>query len=308
MNYSDKKPKCIHKYLTKSYIEQKMTPGLGDFLRGTVSLFKLSEIYNYDVFIDKKSHIFFSFFEDDENYINDGFINDVIDYSELKIDAIDYGKLNPKNLEDLFKKQKNFSIYTNAFYTKNEKGQYVNFGKIPENIQNKLKNLLIPKKIVKDKLEYIFKNIYKINENEKFKIIHIRLGDNYLVNNKKNSNYDFLLKNILEHILFIINNSYKYINYNNELVDYKYILITDTKELAFDIVKSIPQILYWNNKKIHMGYSDNQNEENILDTIIDFITLSKSQEIIGNNSGFSRSVSEIYNINYHHIFDIDYYN
>uniref|UniRef100_A0A6C0HT47 GDP-fucose protein O-fucosyltransferase n=1 Tax=viral metagenome TaxID=1070528 RepID=A0A6C0HT47_9ZZZZ len=301
MNYSDKKLKCIHKYLTKSYIEKKMTPGLGDFLRGTVSLFKLSEIYNYDVFIDKKSHIFFSFFEDDENYINDGSINDVIDYSELKIDAIDYGKLNPDLLEDIFKKQKDFSIVTNTFYTKNENGEYVNFGKIPENIQNKLKKLLIPTKIVKDKLEDIFKNIYKLKDNEKFKTIHVRLGDNYLVNNKKNHNYYDLLKHISENILTVINNDKNYFNY-------KYIFITDTIELAVDIVKIIPEILYWNNKKTHMGYSDNQNEENILDTIIDFIILSKSQEIIGNNSGFSRSVSEIYNIKYNHIFDIEYFN
>jgi len=55
-----------------------------------------------------------------------------------------------------------------------------------------------------------------------------------------------------------------------------------------------------------MGYSDNQNQENILNTIIDFITLSKSKEILGNNSGFSRYVSEIYNIKYNSIFEIKY--
>jgi len=272
MNYLNKKPNCIHKYLSRPYTEKHVL-GLGDFLRGTVMLFKLSEIYNYNVFIDKKSHIFFSFFEDDENYVNDGSINDIIEYDTI------YPDILPDTLEDVFKKQKDFSIYTNVYYTKNENGEYVNFGKIPENIQNKLKKLLTPNKIVKDKLEYIFKNIYNLKNGEKFKIFHIRLGDNYIVKNKKNNNYHYLLENILEHISFIINNGKKYINNDNKYVDYKYILITDTIELGIDVAKIIPEILYWDNKKTHMGYSDNQNKENILDTIIDFITLSKSEEI-----------------------------
>ena len=293
MNIIKKKPICIHKYLTKPHIIKNIIgqppSGLGDFLRGTVALFKLSEIYNYDVFIDKKSHPFFSFFEYDINYINDNSIDD---------DIFDLWNYETYKLEELFKKQDNFLVHTNCFYTKNENGEYVNFGKIPENIQNKIKNLLIPKKIVNDKLEYIFKNIYKLKDYEKFKTIHIRLGDNYLLNNKKSNDYDYLLKNILEHISFIIYNDNRY----------KYILLTDSKILSNDIIKFIPEILYWDNEKIHMGYSDNQNQENILDTIIDFITLTKSEEIIGNDSGFSRSVSEIYNIKYNHIFDISYFN
>jgi len=292
MNISEKKSICIHKYITKPYTINniKRPPsGLGDFLRGTVALFKLSEIYNYDIFIDKKSHIFFSYFEDDENYINNGYINNEFELWEN----------NSYKLEELFKSQEDFSINTNAFYTKDENGEYVNFGKIPENIQNKLKKLLIPNKNVKDKLEYVFKNIYNLKDGEKIKTFHIRLGDKYLVKNEKSINYKIIFEMILKVVKFIIDNKY---------IDYKYILLTDSSELAFYIINNIPEILYWDNKKTHMGYSDNQNQENILDTIIDFITLTKSEEIIGNDSGFSRSVSEIYNIKYNHIFDISYFN
>jgi len=251
-------------------------------------LFKLSEIYNYDVFIDKESHPFFSFFEDDENYIKLVYVDEAYDVYQKETDK----------LEKYFKTQHTFSIHTNAFYTKNENGEYINFGKIPENIQNKLKKLLIPKKVVNNKLEYVFKNIYKLKDDEKFKTIHIRLGDKYLLKNEKSNNYKIIFEMILKVIQFIIDNKY---------IDYKYILLTDSNELAFYIINNIPEILYWDNKKIHMGYSDNQNQENILDTIIDFITLSKSEEILGNNSSFSRSVSEIYNIKYNQIFDIGLY-
>jgi len=271
-----KKPKCIHKYLPN--IKSTTPPGLGDFLRGTVRLYKCSEIYNYNVFIDKNIHPFFSFFEDDENYINDGSTNDII---ELMGDNQNF----QKNLEELFKKNENFSILTSLFYTKNENGIYENYGKIPENIQNKLKKLLVPNKIVKDKLEDVFKNIYKLDKEEKYKVIHIRTGDKYLINNEKYNNYDDYIKNLLLKILFYI---------KNDDTNYKYILISDSKEFALDIKNFLPRILYWDNKKTHIGYLN--NEEGLLDTIIDFITLSKSEEIVSNGSGFSEIVSEIYNI------------
>jgi hypothetical protein len=268
---------CIHKYLTKC-ITTTTSPGLGDFLRGTVRLYKCSEIYNYNVFIDKNIHPFFSFFEDHENYINDGSRNDII---ELMGDNQNF----QKKLEELFEKNEKFSILTTLFYTKNENGIYTNYGKIPENIQNKLKNLLVPNKIVKDKLEDVFKNIYKLNKEEKYKVIHIRTGDKYLVNNETYNNHDDYIKNLLLKILLFI---------KNDDTNYKYILISDSKEFALDITKFLPRILYWDNKKTHIGYLN--NEDGLLDTIIDFITLSKSEEIVSNGSGFSEIVSEIYNI------------
>ena len=45
------KNRCIHKYLTV-YKTTDNTHGLGDFLRGTITLFKYSQIYGYDLFID----------------------------------------------------------------------------------------------------------------------------------------------------------------------------------------------------------------------------------------------------------------
>ena len=267
---------CIHKYLricNDSNIGN-LPPGLGDFLRGTVALYKYSEIYNYDVFIDKKIHPIFLFFEENENYINDGITDNVIEI---------FNK-NPIELENIFKKNENFSVITNCFYTKNENNNLENFGKISENIQQKLKSILIPNEILKNNIRNVFDKVYNLQENDKYKIIHLRFGDNFLINNIFDENIFYMYNNLIK----------KYVNSNKNI---KIVLISDSK-VALNIKHSIPEILYWDNNKTHLGGLNNNNENSILDTLTDFITLSKSEEIISNGSGFSKIISEIYNIKY----------
>lgn len=61
---------CIHKYLQRcnSY-KLQILPGLADFLRGTIAIFKFAKKYNYEVFIYKNIHPFFSYFKMNSNYI-----------------------------------------------------------------------------------------------------------------------------------------------------------------------------------------------------------------------------------------------
>jgi hypothetical protein len=55
---------------------------------------------------------------------------------------------------------------------------------------------------------------------------------------------------------------------------------------------------YWDNFKIHLGDLKTNNNNSIFDTLVDFFIMSKSSEIISNNSGFSLVISEIYDIKY----------
>jgi len=279
---------CIHKYLQrcKSYKLQTM-PGLADFLRGTIAILKFSKKYNYEVFIDKNIHPFFSYFEMSSNYIEcenqnkNEIINEIFEnytYDEMYF-----------LLENLFKKNESFSVITNSFYTKNENGELENWGEINDNdVKDYLKSILQPINIVKEKIDYIFKEIYKLDKNKKYKVIHLRMGDHYLINDKFINN-DLLIN--YNKILNIIN------YYNNE--NNNYILISDSKTIAKKLKNLIPQLLYWDNEKIHIG-ALNGNENNLLDTIIDFFIMSKSDEIIGNGSGFGKIVSCIYDIKYSH--------
>jgi hypothetical protein len=288
--YSDfinnKKKYCIHKYLKKCK-GFDYTPGLGDFLRGTISILKFAKKYNYEVFIDKNIHHFFSYFKMNSNYIEYEYenqnenINELINYTYDEMYFL---------LENLFKKNESFSVITNSFYTKNEKGELENWGEINDNdIKDYLKSILQPINIVKEKIDYLFKYIYKLDKNEKYKIIHIRSGDQYIFDNNKINENDLLIN--YNKILNIIN------YYNNE--NNNYILISDSKTIAKKLKNLIPQLLYWDNEKIHIG-ALNCDEKNLLDTIIDFIIMSKSDEIIGNGSGFSKVVSCIYDIKYSH--------
>ena len=155
---------------------------------------------------------------------------------------------------------------------------------------NGVKEILKPSNLIEDKIKYIFNNIYNIDLNDKYKIIHIRCGDIYI----HNSNYDNddLYENLYNKILKLIENN------SNE----KYILISDSSFISNKLKKNINQLYYWNNFKIHLGdLINNNNNNNIFDTLVDFFIMTKSSEIISNGSGFSCIVSEIYNIKYTHL-------
>jgi hypothetical protein len=76
----------------------------------------------------------------------------------------------------------------------------------------------------------------------------------------------------------------------------EYILISDSSVIANKLQSDIPNVHYWENTKIHLGDLQNNTEHSIFDTLVDFFILSKSKEIISNNSGFSKVVSLIYDI------------
>jgi ASC-1-like (ASCH) protein len=277
---------CIHKYLTKCKTTE-LPPGFGDFLRGTVTLLIFSKIYNYRFLIDKSIHPVFSYFKDSKYYIQDENNNDdVIEFFQ----GYDSYEHVYKTIENLFKSDKSFSAITNCFYTLNTRGFLENYGKIPDDIQLILRDILQPNDIIEEKIDNIFKNIYRFDKNEKYKVIHLRMGDS-----------DLLHKNCLENS--VVEKTYytikKYIDNN---VESKYILITDSIQMGMLLPKKIPNLLYWENNKIHIGglyRVDSEIDNNLVDTIIDFITISRCSEIISNyNSGFSLINSCIYNIKY----------
>ena len=79
----------------------------------------------------------------------------------------------------------------------------------------------------------------------------------------------------------------------------KFILLSDSSEIANQLKKDIPNIYYWDNSKIHLGDLKNYSEQAVFDTMVDFFIMTKSNEIISiNSSGFSKIISLIYDIKY----------
>jgi hypothetical protein len=272
---------CIHTYLTTCKTKV-IPPGFGDFLRGTIALYNYSKKYNYKLYIDKKSHPIFKYFKLVDNYIIDNlnyYVKELIWTKELKYEEINY------ELEELFKSGNNFSIFTNSYYTFID-NKLINYGDINDECKKFLKNLLIPINSIKNKINYIFKNIYNFKLNEAYSIIHIRLKDN-MIDTVIEKDY---LK-LYNYILKIIKNS------NNK----KYILMCNYSKIAKQLKESISELYYWDNNKTHLGMLD--NTLGIEDTVIDFHIISRSNEIISYsdyewNSGFSKLISIIYDIKY----------
>jgi hypothetical protein len=269
--------KCIHNYLTKCS-NNNQPPGFADFLRGTIALYNFSKTYDYKLFINGE-HPLFKYLKPNKNiiYNNDNYI------TEEFIPPLSYNNIYIK-LNDVFKSGRSFTAITNSFYDLHD-GQLTNYGAISNDCAEYIKDILSPTIEVENKLKYVFDTVYKIDMNDSFKVIHLRCGDSYIHNNGYDSD---LYKSYYDKIYTIVNQN------PNE----KYVLISDSSEIAKNLKTNIPQLFYWDNSKIHLGDLLNIENSNIIDTMIDFFIMSSSNEIISNGSGFSNINSILYKIKY----------
>lgn len=261
---------CVHKYLTKC-ITNPQPPGFADFLRGTIALYIFTKKYDYTLSIDR-SHPVFKYLKGAHEYTG---------YTEELLPPLSYQNIY-SILDNKFKSRKSFSVMTNSFYNL-QNGVLSNYGEITPDCANYMKDLLSPTIEVENKLAYVFNDVYKINMNSRFNVIHLRFGDIFIENNICNDEMYDLYYNKIN----------KLIN-ENELNE-KYVLISDSAEIAKKLKTNIPELLYWDNTKIHLG---SLQSNDILDTLVDFFIISKSTQIFSNGSGFSNINSIIYNIEY----------
>ncbi len=274
-NENENEKYCIHKYLINCKTNSQ-PPGFADFLRGTIALYNFSQKYNYKLYIDGQ-HPLFNYLNKNKNILNKETEMDT--EIEEYLPPLSYDSIY-EQLENKFKSGISFSALTNSFYNLHN-GNLENYGEITPECSRFLKDILSPTIEVENKLNHIFNDVYKINLNSQFIVIHLRFGDKFIQDN--------------------VYNDYLYNLYYNKINNFdknkKYILITDSKEIGTKLKLNIPELLYWDNNKIHMG-TLNKEYSYILDTMVDFFIISKSNEIFSNGSGFSTINSIIYNIKY----------
>jgi hypothetical protein len=272
---------CVHRYLTHCNTNPH-PPGFGDFLRGTICLYNFSKKYNYKLLINRESHLIFNYFKNSEHYIFMSNINNC-KFKDTPIELIE-GNINfieiYSRIEELFISKKNFLIITNSLYSFNN-NMLVNYGDISQECKDFLRNILIPIDSIEKKIINVFNDIYKINVGDNYIIIHIRLKDDYTYNEN-------IYNSIYNSIIGLISR-----NNNN------YILMCSDSIIGLKLYNSIQGLHYWDNQKTHLGILNNKN--GIEDTVIDFIIMSRSIEIISYSyypwgSGFSKYISIIYDI------------
>ena len=172
------------------------------------------------------------------------FDKELFDEKRVKINRINYRYYKINNdiynkLENKFKSNESFSIMTNSFYTFNN-GNIENWGNISDDCKRYIKDILSPIDSINDILQDVFTNVYKININDPYQVIHLRMGDHFIHNNSFNiEKYNIYYNKISN----LINN-----NYNT-----KYILISDSSKIAQKLKSEIPQLYYWDNSKVHLG-------------------------------------------------------
>jgi hypothetical protein len=273
---------CIHKYLT-SCKTNPQPPGLSDFIRGTIALFNYSKLYNYDLYIDNSHEIFNNLLKNNK-IIENNILNQTIELlPPLTYDKIDF------ELNKLFLQNKSFCIMTNSFYTKDSNGNIENFGEISLECKKFLKQIFTPNYETKNYLNDTYKYL-NLNLDEKYYIIHLRLGDNFLHNNI----FDKDLFEILnEKIVLLLTK-----NYNKQFV-----LLSDSSNMANKLKIKNPKLFYWDNKKIHIGDLNHNNiKDSVNDTLIDFFMMQNCDKIFSyafnGTSGFSKIASLIFDKEY----------
>ena len=270
------------------YINGK-SPGLGDFLRGSFCFMQLANLLNIEFEIDISNHPISEFIH--VKSINDLDYEKIEFYNEYNRSAT---KKNNNNYEDVIKNVnpdfinktidwlntkdcETFGFFSNAFPIFTRPNQI--------NI-NKIRLKLLPKP---NMINYINNTLNELKLSKKgYGIIHIRTGDNYLVNKQKiNINFMNKIRNIVK----------KFIN-----PDRRYLIISDSNELK-NHLKNIPNFYVKITPIEHVGGEaiNKDNNDGIKNTMLDFYLMSYSNAIFslsvyGHVSGFSKYCAVLNNI------------
>jgi len=265
----------VHRYLTQAKTTVQ-PPGFADFLRGTIAVYQFSKQYNYTLKIDIDSHPIFKLLDIPSEFAVK--VDPSEDTLELFPTEINYNDM-PTIIETMFRKNEDFTIYTNAFYknTSDMSDEY-----------NFMKLLLTPS-IELERHSNTVKNNIAIDFLKPYTVIHVRLGDTPLL--YKTGVQDDCVNRIRTYIE-IVKRQYEQI-----------LLISDSSDLknkVSDLCSTTTSI------PIHLGSLDTGDIDiRLLDTLSEFSIMSKSESIHcmnyygGPGSGFSRICSMIYSIPYY---------
>ena len=155
--------------------------GIGDCIRGSLTLFRLSKILNFNLVIDIRHHPISNFLIK-KYHIYENIVDENI--NELKF--FQYLNNLQNYIENSFINNDIVCVHTNAFINENE----IYFMYI-DPLNNEEKEFI--KNIFNYNEQCIFNFNLKLNNlNENFEILHFRIGDNYFLNNINLVNDDLI--------------------------------------------------------------------------------------------------------------------
>jgi hypothetical protein len=215
-------------------ISMILTPGLGDFIRGTITLLKLSKEMGFNVLVDLRYNPISKFLKSqniDELYLKK--VDENLDNLKFL-----YYLNNLKNyLKESLEHNDIITIHTNAIITPENNFYDINTKNesLIEDEKNFIKNIFTPNDELKN---YINEKMINIPSN--YEIIHFRLGDEY----------SFQSNNIPENILVKFEELFKN-NYNETTI-----LLSDSKYFK-NYIKSKYPVHIIDNDIVHIGNLNN---------------------------------------------------
>jgi hypothetical protein len=280
--------KTIHNIFKLNFFNKVKASGFGDFLRGCYFLIQFCRENNFNYnfhIIEHPISNYLKYFHikptdlvpdnihklERNNYSYELNNNDNLIYS------IDNNKIN-----DFIDFVNSMSIYGGSVFIN------TNFCPKMPILSNDLfviKNMLEPTQEIEDEINKHLSDLLLRKYN--FSVIHIRMGDEYIVND-----------NAVD-----INNLSKLFKHINDLPNTIYLLITDCTIIKQYIIKLNPflNIKYIINNITHTA--ENSTDESIKNTLIDFYMMSYSNciysfSVYSHGSGFSQWCATTYNIPY----------
>ena len=233
--------------------------GLGDVLRGTMSMFQLSKKYNFKLIVDIQLHPISQFLKYENKEYNDLIKDNKDNIPFFYPDQVEsFIRDDPREL--------------NFFFTNNHLIEEVS-----EECKDFIKNILIPKDDFSKYIEDVFKSK---NIPSNYNIFHFRLGDSVLIRNE-DINYN--------HYIDIINN-------RKESND---VLMSDSMLLKEIVMNNNINIYLFHINIVHLGFEEESNNirDTLLEFFVTTKAQNiKTYTVYGHISGFVNIAHIIYNI------------
>ena len=298
-----KKITTIYHIYQQKYAHNINVTGFGDFIRGCFFISQVCNKYNFKCEILIHHPIAFFLEKFYTSYSSNSLLDNLLSETNVMFtqsnlkdtifnknnNNIDGFLLSNKPFNDFIDYLCSLKIVNNSIYSYNTLFPY---DEITIEERKTIQALLEPTNEMKT---YVDDTIFKLEIiKQKYIIIHIRSGDDYLKNETKIFNTQYF--NILTNEIFQI------INNNNEQ-NTDFLLIADNNEIKylmcekFNIIKTLYKDI------THLGEGIELERDKIKNTLLDFYLMSNSFSIFSftvypHGSGFSHWCSKIYDIPY----------
>jgi len=312
--------KILNVYQEK-YTNDEYCTGLGDFIRGSLCLHQYADMHKVECDMHYANHPISEFLQhrkteeikDDDNdkKAKETDVKETIHPFRVFCYKSNHLKNNPtlKKINHVFSKimmnhpnciQSHgtlFTLYTIAFPAQ----------PISEVHKQRVRDAICPNPALRHKID-AFMHRLKIQP-KKYNVIHVRTGDEYLVQNAFTSPQ--LIIDCKRAFLQVFTN-HELTNKNKEVKKdakinaddvNKYVIISDNMDLKQKLKYAFPKLVMENYSITHLGENACGNKEEIANTLVDFFCIANANKVfafstLDHGTGFSQQCCQLYNIPY----------